>query len=69
MVWEGRAGNRSPIPIRPMICSGKGRMGYSIKEIFYTLQGEGAQAGRAAVFCRFEGRGRPIADRAFGFDA
>jgi 7-carboxy-7-deazaguanine synthase len=28
---------------------------YSIKEIFYTLQGEGAQAGRPAVFCRFSG--------------
>jgi 7-carboxy-7-deazaguanine synthase (Cx14CxxC type) len=28
---------------------------YSVKEIFYTLQGEGAQAGRAAVFCRFSG--------------
>ncbi|MFM2268359.1 MAG: 7-carboxy-7-deazaguanine synthase [Bacteroidota bacterium] len=28
---------------------------YKIKEIFYTLQGEGAQAGRAAVFCRFTG--------------
>ena len=28
---------------------------YSIKEIFYTLQGEGAQSGRAAVFCRFSG--------------
>lgn len=28
---------------------------YSIKEIYYTLQGEGAQAGRAAVFCRFSG--------------
>lgn len=28
---------------------------YSAKEIFYTLQGEGAQAGRAAVFCRFAG--------------
>jgi len=28
---------------------------YSVKEIFYTLQGEGAQAGRAAVFCRFAG--------------
>jgi len=26
---------------------------YSIKEIFYTLQGEGAQSGRPAVFCRF----------------
>ncbi len=30
-------------------------MSYSVKEIFYTLQGEGAQAGRAAVFCRFAG--------------
>ena len=28
---------------------------YSIKEIFYTLQGEGAQSGRPAVFCRFAG--------------
>jgi 7-carboxy-7-deazaguanine synthase (Cx14CxxC type) len=28
---------------------------YSVKEIYYTLQGEGAQAGRAAVFCRFSG--------------
>jgi 7-carboxy-7-deazaguanine synthase len=26
---------------------------YAVKEIFHTLQGEGAQAGRAAVFCRF----------------
>ncbi|KQQ32466.1 7-carboxy-7-deazaguanine synthase [Duganella sp. Leaf126] len=30
-------------------------MTYSIKEIFYTLQGEGAHAGRPAVFCRFSG--------------
>lgn len=30
-------------------------MSYSVKEIFYTLQGEGAQAGMAAVFCRFAG--------------
>ncbi|MBA4176564.1 MAG: 7-carboxy-7-deazaguanine synthase [Leptothrix sp. (in: Bacteria)] len=30
-------------------------MAYSVKEIFYTLQGEGGQAGRAAVFCRFAG--------------
>lgn len=28
---------------------------YTVKEIFYTLQGEGANAGRAAVFCRFTG--------------
>jgi 7-carboxy-7-deazaguanine synthase (Cx14CxxC type) len=30
-------------------------MAYAVKEIFKTLQGEGAQAGRAAVFCRFAG--------------
>jgi 7-carboxy-7-deazaguanine synthase len=30
-------------------------MSYSVKEIFYTLQGEGANTGRAAVFCRFAG--------------
>ncbi|GAB7546322.1 MULTISPECIES: 7-carboxy-7-deazaguanine synthase [unclassified Cupriavidus] len=30
-------------------------MTYAVKEIFYTLQGEGANAGRAAVFCRFSG--------------
>jgi 7-carboxy-7-deazaguanine synthase (Cx14CxxC type) len=28
---------------------------YSVREIFYTLQGEGANTGRAAVFCRFAG--------------
>jgi 7-carboxy-7-deazaguanine synthase len=28
---------------------------YSVKEVFYTLQGEGGNAGRAAVFCRFAG--------------
>src|ERR1700744_85494 len=33
----------------------RGRMTYSVKEIYYTLQGEGAQAGRAAVFLRFAG--------------
>ncbi|WP_337267435.1 7-carboxy-7-deazaguanine synthase [Oryzifoliimicrobium ureilyticus] len=30
-------------------------MSYAVKELFKTLQGEGAQAGRAAVFCRFAG--------------
>jgi 7-carboxy-7-deazaguanine synthase len=30
-------------------------MTYTVKEIFYTLQGEGAQTGRPAVFCRFSG--------------
>lgn len=30
-------------------------MTYTVKEIFYTLQGEGAKTGKAAVFCRFSG--------------
>ena len=30
-------------------------MAYTVKECFYTLQGEGLNAGRAAVFCRFSG--------------
>lgn len=30
-------------------------MSYAVKEIFLTLQGEGAHAGRTAVFCRFSG--------------
>ena len=38
-------------------------MAYRVKEIFYTLQGEGVRAGRPAVFCRFAGcnlwSGRP----------
>jgi 7-carboxy-7-deazaguanine synthase (Cx14CxxC type) len=32
-----------------------GRTSYAVKELFYTLQGEGAHTGRAAVFCRFTG--------------
>lgn len=48
-------------------------MAYTVKEIFYTLQGEGAQAGRPAVFCRFAGcnlwsgkeKDRPTADCQF----
>lgn len=36
-------------------CENPPLMTYSVKEIFYTLQGEGAQSGRAAVFCRFAG--------------
>jgi 7-carboxy-7-deazaguanine synthase (Cx14CxxC type) len=35
--------------------TGEVAMSFTVKEIFYTLQGEGAQAGRAAVFCRFTG--------------
>jgi len=30
-------------------------MSYAVKEMFYSLQGEGRHAGRAAVFCRFAG--------------
>jgi organic radical activating enzyme len=30
-------------------------MSYFVKELYYTLQGEGANTGRAAVFCRFAG--------------
>jgi 7-carboxy-7-deazaguanine synthase len=30
-------------------------MGFTVKELFYTLQGEGANTGRPAVFCRFAG--------------
>src|SRR5690242_9880 len=30
-------------------------MRYAVKELYYTLQGEGANVGRAAVFCRFAG--------------
>jgi 7-carboxy-7-deazaguanine synthase len=30
-------------------------MSFTVKELFYTLQGEGANTGRAAVFCRFTG--------------
>lgn len=40
--WTGAAG-------------GPALMAYSVKEIYYTLQGEGAQAGRPAVFLRFAG--------------
>src|SRR5215813_6843656 len=32
-----------------------GRVKYAVKELFYTLQGEGANVGRPAVFCRFAG--------------
>src|ERR1700694_3564693 len=34
---------------------GEVRLSYAVKEIFLTLQGEGAHAGRASVFCRFSG--------------
>ena len=63
-----RLGLRLRRPARPASCAPRagaewvagGRpalaaMTYAVKEIFLTLQGEGGQAGRAAVFCRFAG--------------
>src|SRR5216684_8248537 len=47
--WARRCGK--PVPQNEEIV----RVSYAIKEIFLTLQGEGAHAGRAAVFCRFSG--------------
>src|SRR3954471_5335428 len=44
-------------PVRE-VCGTDGRreeMSYAVKEIFYTLQGEGALTGRPSVFCRFAG--------------
>src|ERR1700722_11089365 len=46
---EGLRGSRSCRPREVPL------MAYSVKEIFYTLQGEGVHTGRAAVFCRFAG--------------
>src|ERR1700750_2415494 len=47
------------MPVLRIACGGlqevSRRMTYSVKEIYYTLQGEGAQTGRAAVFLRFAG--------------
>src|SRR5580704_12803422 len=40
---------------RRRLCEIPRRMTYSVKEIFYTLQGEGARTGRPAVFLRFAG--------------
>ena len=42
---------------------------YTVKEIFCTFQGEGAQAGRAAVFCRFRGWSARRRMRRCGFSA
>src|SRR5215469_6489668 len=38
-----------------MLRSWRHPVAYAVKEIFLTLQGEGAQTGRTAVFCRFAG--------------
>jgi len=35
--------------------AGENEMTYSVKELYFTLQGEGVQVGRPAVFCRFAG--------------
>src|SRR5438093_12010133 len=48
VLWPGR----SP---RVSICGIGEFMNFVVKEIFYTLQGEGANVGRPAVFCRFAG--------------
>ncbi len=48
-----RGGRARPRAVRRR--RGRSAMSYAVKEIFYTLQGEGANAGRPAVFCRFAG--------------
>src|SRR4051812_46172784 len=51
--WARRCGRPAP---RSSARAVQGEMvSYAVKEIFLTLQGEGAHAGRAAVFCRFSG--------------
>src|ERR1051325_8477054 len=47
--WAKHCGRPVPVNRRGDLVS------YAVKEIFLTLQGEGAHAGRAAVFCRFAG--------------
>src|ERR1700761_2573332 len=42
-------------PARERLREVRGAMTYSVKEIYYTLQGEGAHTGAAAVFLRFAG--------------
>lgn len=46
---------RTRVSSRSTASRAHGRRAYAVKEIFYTLQGEGANAGRPAVFCRFSG--------------
>src|SRR3954471_1702804 len=63
MSWVSRAGTAtracsdsrvSPMRALKIRSSTRGpSVTYKVKEIFYTLQGEGAHAGRPAVFCRF----------------
>jgi len=51
---EGISGSRTKRPDTVPGHTGE-RMSYAVKEIFYSLQGEGANTGRPAVFCRFSG--------------
>jgi len=44
----------------------KGGMRYHLGKMLYTLQGEGANAGRAAVLCRFDAAKRQAAQRSYG---
>lgn len=46
---------RAPCRLSDPLLLAPPHMTYAVKEIFYTLQGEGANAGRPAVFCRFAG--------------
>src|SRR3989304_577774 len=41
--------------VRPLSDEFRGPMNYAVKEIYYSLQGEGARTGRPAVFLRFAG--------------
>ena len=52
---SGSRGSRRPGVEDPARYQAAPRMTYAVKEIFYTLQGEGANTGRPAVFCRFAG--------------
>ena len=51
----GEALRQTDHPMAGEIGSKEKVVSYAVKEIFLTLQGEGAHAGRAAVFCRFSG--------------
>jgi 7-carboxy-7-deazaguanine synthase len=54
--WEQSQGvSARRIAIRLPLRRTGASMSYAVKEIFYTLQGEGANTGRPAVFCRFSG--------------
>src|SRR4029077_1628380 len=52
---QGVCRQRTARPGSIQSCRSRLMSNYSVKEIFYTLQGEGANTGRPAVFCRFAG--------------